>query len=80
MSKVCKFVSDNTPTSAPNVLTIAQRDDGDIELSVAVRHDQERGVSFRANGSRLKNYAKVIRLFSEIIDLLNEEDSFDENP
>jgi hypothetical protein len=73
MNKICKFVSDNTPVSEPNVLTICQRDDGDIELSVSVRHPQERGVSIRASGSRSKNYAKIIKKFSEIIDIINEE-------
>lgn len=71
--KYCHFVSDNTPTSAPNVLTIVQRDDCDIELCVSCRHEQERGISVRASGSRLRNYAKVINLFSQIIDLINEE-------
>ena len=36
-------------------------------------HEQERGISVRASGSRLRNYAKVINLFSQIIDLINEE-------
>ena len=71
--KVCHFVSDNTPNSSPNVLTIVQRDDCDIELCVSCRHEQERGISVRASGSRLRNYAKVINLFSQIIDLINEE-------
>ena len=74
MSKVCKFVSDNTSYETPNVLTMVQRDDGDIEFCVSVRHPQESGISIRASGSRLRNYAKVINLFSQIIDLLNEED------
>ena len=74
MSKMCRFVSDNTPASEPNILTMVQRDDGDIEFNVAVYHHQERGISIRASGSRLKNYAKVINLFSQIIDLLNEEE------
>ena len=73
MSKVCKFVSDNTPYEEPNVLTMVQRDDGDIEFCITVRHRQEHGISVRASGSRLKNYAKVISLFSQIIDLINEE-------
>ena len=71
--KVCHFVSDNTPNSSPNVLTIVQRDDCDIELCVSCNHEQERGISVRASGSRLRNYAKVINLFSQIIDLINEE-------
>ena len=74
MSKVCKFVSDNTSYETPNVLTMVQRDDGDIEFCVSVRHPQESGISIRASGSCLRNYAKVINLFSQIIDLLNEED------
>ena len=73
MSKMCRFVSDNTPTSDPNILTMVQRDDGDIEFCVSVYHPQERGISVRASGSRLKNYAKVINLFSQIIDTINEE-------
>lgn len=73
MSKRCMLVSDNTSFSEPNVLRICQRDDGDIELSVSVRHSQERGISIRASGSRLKNYAKIIKKFSEIIDLIIEE-------
>lgn len=73
MSKICRFVSDNTPTSEPNILTMVQRDDGDIEFCVSVYHPQERGISVRASGSRLKNYAKVINLFSQIIDLINED-------
>lgn len=72
--KDCKFVSDNTPTSSPNVLWITQRDDGDIEMHISVCHAQERGVSFRASGSRLRNYAKIINLFSQIIDLINQEE------
>lgn len=71
--KYCHFISDNTPSSNPNVLTIVQRDDCDIELCVSVRHEQERGISVRASGSRLRNYAKIINLFSQIIDLINEE-------
>lgn len=74
MRKICKFVSDNTPCEEPNILTMVQRDDGDIEIVVAVRHPQEHGISIRASGSRLKNYAKVIDLFSQIIDLLHEEE------
>lgn len=74
MSKVCRFVSDNTPYETPNVLTMVQRDDGDIEFCICVSHPQEHGISIRASGSRLKNYAKVINLFSQIIDLLNEEE------
>lgn len=73
MSKVCHFVSDNTPNSSPNILTIVQREDCDIELCVRVMHEQERCISIRASGSRLRNYAKVINLFSQIIDLINEE-------
>lgn len=75
MSKICTFISDNTPKSSPNVLTLCQRDDGDIEMRITVRNDSERGISVRASGSRLKNYAKVINLFSEIIDLLSEEET-----
>ena len=75
MSKMCKFVSDNTPYDEPNILTMVQRDDGDIELCVSVKHHQEHGISVRASGSRLKNYAKVISLFSQIIDLLHEEEN-----
>ena len=74
MRKICKFVSDNTPYEEPNILTMVQRDDGDIEFCVAVRHPQEQGISIRASGSRLRNYAKVIYLFSQIIDLLHEEE------
>jgi hypothetical protein len=74
MSKFCRFVSDNTSTAEPNILTMVQRDDGDTEFTVSVYHPQERGISIRASGSRLKNYAKVISLFSQIIDLLNEEE------
>ena len=73
MSKMCKFVSDNTPDSVPNILTMVQRDDGDIEFCISVYHPLERGISVRASGSRLKNYAKVINLFSQIIDLINED-------
>ena len=73
MRKMCNFISDNTPNSTPNILTIVQREDGDIELRTSIRHQTERGISIRASGSRLKNYAKVINLFSQIIDLLNEE-------
>ena len=74
MQKMCKFISDNTPYSEPNILTMVQRDDGDIEFRVAVNHHQERGISIRASGSRLRNYGKVIALFSQIIDLLHEEE------
>ncbi len=74
MSKMCRFISDNTPNDTPNILTMVQRDDGDIEFCVSVYHPQERGISVRASGSRLRNYAKVIKLFSQIIDLLNEEE------
>ena len=73
MSKMCKFVSDNTPYSVPNILTMVQRDDGDIEFCISAYHPLERGISVRASGSRLKNYAKVINLFSQIIDLINED-------
>ena len=71
--KYCHFISDNTPSSSPNVLTIVQRDDCDIERYVSCNHEQERGISVRASGSRLRNYAKIINLFSQIIDLINEE-------
>ena len=74
MNKFCRFISDNTPDSEPNVLIIAQREDGDVEIRTCIRHHQERGISIRASGSRLKNYAKIINLFSQIIDLLNEEE------
>ena len=74
MWKMCRFVSDNTPNEAPNILTMVQRDDGDIEFCISVGHPQERGISIRASGSRLRNYAKAINLFSQIIDLLNEEE------
>ena len=74
MQKKCMFVSDNTSYETPNILTMVQRDDGDIEFCVSVRHPQERGISIRASGSRLRNYAKVINLFSQIIDLLHEEE------
>ena len=73
MSKNCKFVSDNTPFESPNTLTISQRDDGDIELHISVRNETDRSVSIRASGSRLRNWGQVIKKFSEIIDLLNEE-------
>ena len=74
MSKMCRFISDNTPNETPNILTMVQRDDGHIEFCISVYHPQERRISVRASGSRLKNYAKVINLFSQIIDLLNEEE------
>ena len=74
MRKMCRFVSDNTSNEVPNILTMVQRDDGDIEVRISVRHPQESGISIRASGSRLRNYAKVINLFSQIIDLLNEEE------
>lgn len=73
MGKFCRFVSDQTPNSEPNTLILCQRDDGDIEMRISVRNCQEGGVSVRASGSRLRNYAKVISLFSQIIDLINEE-------
>ena len=74
MSKQCSFISDNTPESEPNTLIIAQRDDCDIEIALVRRNPTERGVSVRASGSRSKNYALIIRLFSQIIDLMNDED------
>lgn len=77
MSKICKFISDNTSKESPNILTIAQRDDKDIELLISVRHPSERGISIRASGSRLRNYAKIINLFSQIIDLLNEDSMYE---
>lgn len=76
MQKMCKFISDNTPTDNPNMLTMVQRDDGDIEFCVTVRHPQEHGISIRASGSRLRNYAKVIDKLSEIIDLINEDERY----
>ena len=74
MRKICRFVSDNTPYEKPNILKMVQRADGDIEFCITVRHPQEHGISIRASGSRLRNYAKVIDLFSQIIDLLHEEE------
>lgn len=74
MNKQAHFISDNTPGDTPNVLRICQREDGDIEISLRRGHLTERGVSVRANGSRLKNYAKIINLFSQLIDAINEED------
>ena len=76
MDKICKFISDNTPTDNPNILTMVQRDDGDIEIRTIIRHHQEGGISFRASGSRLKNYAKVIQKLSEIIDLIKEDERY----
>ena len=73
MSKTCKFVSDNTPLTEANVLRISQRDDGDIEINISVRHLSERGVSIRASGSRFKKWGELIKKFSEIIDLINED-------
>lgn len=78
MSKMCQFISDNTPDSEPNILTIVQRDDYDIELCFTKRNPSERGFSIRASGSRLRNYAKVINLFSQIIDVINEENEKNE--
>lgn len=74
MEKHAHFISDNTPGYEPNILRICQREDGDIEISLNRRHLTERGVSVRASGSRLKNYAKIINLFSQLIDAINEED------
>lgn len=74
MVKSAHFISDNTPGDTPNVLRICQREDGDIEISLTRRHPTERGVSVRASGSRLKNYAKITNLFSQLIDAINEED------
>lgn len=76
MRKTCRFISDNTPSNEPNILTVTQREDGDIEILVTARHHQERGVSIRASGSRLKNYGKIIALFSQIIDLINEDPKY----
>ena len=76
--KTVKFISDNTPESEPNILRIVQRDDGDIEMSISIKHRQERGISIRASGSRLRSNYKVIKLFSEIIDTINEEDKREE--
>ena len=78
MQKMCKYISDNTPTDNPNILTMVQRDDGDIEILTSIRHRQEGGISFRASGSRLKNYAKVIQKLSEIIDLINEDERYNQ--
>lgn len=73
MEKHAHFISDNTPKDTPNVLRICQREDGDIEISLRSGHITERGVSVRAEGSRLKNNAKIIGLFSQLIDAINEE-------
>lgn len=79
MHKSTVFVSDNTSTKEPNILHMVQRDDGDIEFYVSVGHHQERGISFRASGSRLyKNRGKIISLFSQIIDLINEDEHYQE--
>lgn len=43
--KMCRFVSDNTSHDEPNILTIVQRDDGDIEFCVAANHHQEQVVA-----------------------------------
>lgn len=74
MVKSAHFLSDNTPGDKPNILRICQREDGDIEISLTRRHLTERGVSVRTEGSRLKNNAKIIGLFSQLIDAINEED------
>lgn len=74
MNKQAHFISDNTPGDEPNILRICQREDGDIEIKLTRRHLTERGVSIRAEGSRLKNNAKIIGLFSQLIDAINEED------
>lgn len=74
MEKHAHFISDNTSGDTPNVLCIYQREDGDIEIKLTRRHLTERGVSVRASGSRFKNYAKIINLFSQLIDAINEED------
>ena len=78
MQKMCKFISDNTPKEQPNILTIVQRDDGDIEILTTICHGQEGSISFRASGSRLKNYSKVIQKLSEIIDLINEDERYND--
>ncbi len=74
MEKHAHFISDNTPGDEPNTLRICQREDGDIEIKLTRRHLTERGVSIRAEGSRIKNNAKIIGLFSQLIDAINEED------
>lgn len=74
MEKHAHFISDNTPGDEPNTLRICQREDGDIEIKLTRRHPTERGVSIRAEGSRIKNNAKIIGLFSQLIDAINEED------
>lgn len=78
MVKICKFVSDNTPLTEPNVLFISQRDDGDIEIEISIGNDLEKVISFRSSGSRLKNWGKIIKKFSEIIDLINEDDVYND--
>lgn len=75
--KIVQFVSDNTPKTSPNILTMCQRDDGDIEMRISVRNDGEGGISFRMSGSRLVgNKAKIIKKFSEIIDLINSDEHY----
>lgn len=74
MEKQAHFISDNTPGDEPNTLRICQREDGDIEIKLTRRHLTERGVSIRAEGSRIKNNTKIIGLFSQLIDAINEED------
>lgn len=74
MVKSAHFLSDNTPGDTPNILCICQREDRDVEISLTRRHPTERGVSVRAEGSCLKNNTKIINLFSQLIDAINEED------
>ncbi|MGF7010577.1 hypothetical protein M2146_001101 [Lachnospiraceae bacterium PF1-22] len=76
MSKHVDFLSDYTGEHKPNYLHITQRNDGDIVIWTSIHPENQcdKGIQITASGSRLrKNKAEIIKKFSEIIDLLNEE-------
>lgn len=73
MNKHAYFISDNTPTETPNVLCISQKENDDIEISLRSGHLIEKDVLIKAKDSCVKNNDRIISLFSQIIDILNEE-------
>lgn len=75
-----KGVAVKSDYSNNNILTIIQRDDGDIVFSLHVGDDHDRTMHFATTqgGTRLKNSSEIINHFSAIIDLLSDDSQRDD--
>jgi hypothetical protein len=73
MSNTIRILSDYTPESKPNILTIHADDQGDIHISMfeAKRSEGERGVRIAASGTR--HSPRVREAFRALILAYQEE-------